>query len=57
MTPDLDGFEICKRFRDFSSVPTSIVIVFEEDSTIIHNLNAGTDDYITKPFFTRELLS
>ncbi|MCR5421874.1 MAG: response regulator transcription factor [Lachnospiraceae bacterium] len=50
MLPKLDGFEVCKKVREFSSVPIIMVTAKNDDSDKIAGLNFGADDYITKPF-------
>jgi len=55
--PGIDGFEVLKRIRTFSSVPVIILTVrgWEEDQ--VEGLELGADDYIVKPFRPRELVS
>ena len=50
MLPSMDGFEICKRVREKSSVPIIMVTAKEEEVDKILGLELGADDYITKPF-------
>ena len=57
MLPSIDGFEICKKVREKSSVPIIMVTAKEEEVDKILGLELGADDYITKPFSTRELIS
>lgn len=55
--PDLDGVEVCKRIRAWSRTP---IIVLSADSTEdrkVEALDAGADDYVTKPFRMRELVA
>jgi len=56
MLPSMDGFEICKRVREKSSVPIIMVTAKEEEVDKILGLELGADDYITKPFSIRELV-
>ena len=57
MLPQMDGFEICKRVREKSSVPIIFVTAKEEEVDKILGLELGADDYITKPFSVRELVA
>ena len=57
MLPTMDGFEICKRVREKSSVPIIMVTAKEEEVDKILGLELGADDYITKPFSIRELVA
>ena len=57
MLPSMDGFEICKRVREKSSVPIIMVTAKEEEVDKILGLELGADDYITKPFSIRELVA
>jgi two-component system KDP operon response regulator KdpE len=55
--PDLDGIEVTRRIREWSLVPIIILSVREQESDKIAALDAGADDYLTKPFGTGELLA
>ncbi len=55
--PDIDGSEVLKRIREWSSVPVLILSVRNSEETIVAALDAGADDYLTKPFRTGELLA
>lgn len=55
--PDMDGVEVLKRLREWSSVPVLILSVRDSEETIISALDNGADDYLTKPFRTGELLA
>jgi DNA-binding response OmpR family regulator len=57
MLPDLDGFEVCRRIREFSTVPIIMLTARREQSDKVGGLDAGADDYITKPFDVTELLA
>ncbi len=57
MLPSIDGFEICKKVREKSSVPIIMVTAKEEEVDKILGLELGADDYITKPFSIRELVA
>lgn len=50
MLPLMDGFEVCKAIREFSSVPIIMLTAKSEDADKISGLDYGADDYITKPF-------
>ncbi len=55
--PDLDGLTVLKRLREWSRVPVLILTVREADDEKVAALDAGADDYVTKPFSTVELLA
>ncbi|KAA1187228.1 response regulator transcription factor [Paenibacillus sp. B2(2019)] len=55
MLPDTTGTELCKKLRDFSTVPILVVSMKTEVSERVDALLAGADDYICKPFSMREL--
>ncbi|HEY4247039.1 MAG TPA: response regulator [Lacunisphaera sp.] len=55
--PDLDGTEVIKRLREWSKVPVLVLSVREGEDDKIAALDAGADDYLTKPFSGRELLA
>lgn len=55
MMPNLDGVELCKRIRMSSDVPIIVLSVRGQEHTKIEALDAGADDYITKPFSMGEL--
>ncbi len=55
--PDLDGVEVLKRLREWSETPVLILSVRDAEEQKIAALDAGADDYITKPFSTAELLA
>jgi two-component system KDP operon response regulator KdpE len=55
--PDLDGREVLSRLREWSDVPVLILSVRDEEPEKIAALEAGADDYVTKPFATGELLA
>jgi DNA-binding response OmpR family regulator len=57
MMPRLDGFTVCARVREFSSVPIIMVTARGQDQDKIHGLDLGADDYLTKPFSVDELLA
>lgn len=55
--PNMDGLELCRRLRKLSEVPIVVLSVRNEEDTIVEALDAGADDYVTKPFGTNELLA
>lgn len=57
MLPDLDGFEVLKMIRAISPVPVIMVTAKGEEEERVHGLELGADDYVTKPFSPRELVS
>ena len=48
--PDIDGFEVCKQIRAFSDVPIIMLTVRNLDTDVVKGLQAGADDFISKPF-------
>lgn len=57
MMPVLDGIEVCKQVRKISEVPIIMVTAKDEDDDRIAGLEIGADDYITKPFNSREVVA
>ncbi len=55
--PDMDGLEVLRRIREWSQVPVLILSVREEEKQKVLALDAGADDYVTKPFGGEELLA
>ena len=55
--PDMDGVEIIKKIRSWSNMPIIVVSARSEDADKIRALDAGADDYLTKPFSVEELLA
>ena len=55
--PDLDGIEVIHRIRSWSNVPIIIISARSEDADKVEALDAGADDYLTKPFSVEELLA
>lgn len=55
--PDMDGVEIIKKIRSWSSMPIIVISARSEDSDKIEALDVGADDYLTKPFSVEELLA
>ncbi len=55
--PDIDGLEVCERLRENSSVPVLILSVRDREVDVVRGLNAGADDYVTKPFSQMQFLA
>ena len=55
--PDMDGVEIIRKIRSWSNMPIIVISARTEDSDKIVALDAGADDYLTKPFSVDELLA
>jgi two-component system KDP operon response regulator KdpE len=53
--PDIDGLEVCQRIRALTDAPIVVLTARHTEADIVALLNAGADDYITKPFSTQEL--
>ncbi|MBO4897944.1 MAG: response regulator transcription factor [Clostridia bacterium] len=57
MLPGMDGFGVCRKIREKSSVPIIMLTARDEEVDKVLGLELGADDYITKPFSVRELLA
>lgn len=57
MLPDGNGFELCTYIRQQSSLPVLIISAKDDEESIVKGLELGADDYVTKPFKPKELLS
>ncbi|MBE9470747.1 MAG: response regulator transcription factor [Chloroflexi bacterium] len=57
MMPELDGFETLEILRETSSIPVIMLTVRADEEDKVRGLELGADDYVTKPFSTRELVS
>ncbi len=57
MMPDLDGFEVLETIREVSNVPVIMLTAKGEEDDRVRGLELGADDYVTKPFSPRELVS
>jgi DNA-binding response OmpR family regulator len=57
MIPEMDGFQVCERIRQFSQVPVIILTAEAQSEDVIHGLEIGADDYIIKPFSVDILLA
>jgi two-component system, OmpR family, response regulator VicR len=57
MLPELDGFEVCRRIRKKLDIPIIMLTARSEDIDKVLGLELGADDYLTKPFNSRELVA
>jgi len=57
MLPDLNGFEVCKKIRAYSDIPIIMLTARGETSDKVLGLELGVDDYLPKPFESRELVA
>jgi two-component system KDP operon response regulator KdpE len=57
MMPEMDGFEVCRRIREWSLVPIIVLSAKLDEVDKVNCLNLGADDYITKPFGKEELIA
>ena len=55
--PDMDGVEVIRKIREWSNMPIIVVSARTEDTDKVSALDAGADDYLTKPFSVEELLA
>lgn len=55
--PDVDGIEVIRKIRTWSNVPIIVISARSEDTDKVEALDAGADDYLTKPFSVEELLA
>jgi two-component system KDP operon response regulator KdpE len=55
--PDMDGYAVCQRIREFSKVPIIMLTALSDGSDKVKGLDTGADDYVTKPFGAPELLA
>jgi DNA-binding response OmpR family regulator len=56
MLPKMDGYAVCRRIREFSSVPVIMLTARSAEVDLVHGFEVGADDYLTKPFSVSELL-
>ena len=56
MLPKMDGYEVCRRIREFSPVPVIMLTARSAEVDLVHGFDVGADDYLTKPFAANELL-
>ena len=54
---EMDGYDLAKRLREFSDVPFIMLTARARESDMLHGFDVGADDYITKPFNSKELLA
>ncbi len=57
MLPEIDGYELCQRIREFSALPIIMLTAKGEDVDKVRGFKLGADDYLTKPFSVQELLA
>jgi DNA-binding response OmpR family regulator len=57
MMPKMDGLTLCKKIREFSSVPIIMITAKSEDEDVIMGIDVGADDYIVKPFSPRQVVA
>jgi len=57
LTDEVDGFEVARRIREFSDIPIIMLTAKSRETDVLHGFDAGADDYITKPFSSKELLA
>jgi two-component system KDP operon response regulator KdpE len=57
LADEVDGYEVARQVRKFSEVPIIMLTARVEESDLLHGFDAGADDYITKPFSSKELLA
>ena len=57
MLPGMDGFEICRKFREVKNIPIIMISAKKEDIDKIRGLGLGADDYMTKPFSPSEMVA
>lgn len=55
--PDIDGVEVCRRLREWSELPIIVLSAIGDEDAKVRALEAGADDYVTKPFGPRELVA
>ena len=55
MMPDMDGWTMLRRFRDFSETPVIMLTAVGDEKSLVHGLDSGADDYVTKPYGIQEL--
>lgn len=54
---DLDGYEVCRRIREFSDVPVVMLSAKARENDLLTGFDVGADDYLTKPFNSKELVA
>lgn len=53
----IDGYEACRRIREFSEIPIIMLTAKAREKDMLHGFDAGADDYLTKPFSAKELVA
>lgn len=57
MQPSANGWKLCRKLREFSQVPILVLATVSDPNSIAHWLDAGADDYLTKPFSSEVLVA
>ncbi len=57
MLPGMDGIEVCRRLREVSAIPVIMLTARADTTDVVEGLEAGADDYLTKPFEPEELVA
>jgi len=57
LPPGIDGYQVCRRIREFSNVPVIMLTAKAQKEDLLRGFDAGTDDYLTKPFSAKELVA
>ncbi len=57
MLPDIDGYTVCRNIHEFSQIPIIMITAKDSDEEKVQGLDAGADDYVTKPFSANELVA
>jgi len=57
MMPEMDGFDVCRRLREWSQIPVIMLSALDDESDKVQCLDLGADDYITKPFGKAEFIA
>jgi two-component system KDP operon response regulator KdpE len=57
LPPGIDGYQVCRRIREFSNVPVIMLTAKAQEEDLLHGFDTGADDYLTKPFSAKELVA
>lgn len=57
MQPSVNGWKLCRKLREYSQVPILVLATVSDPNSIAHWLDAGADDYLTKPFSSEVLVA
>lgn len=57
LLPQMDGYQVCSRLREFTDVPIIMLTAKARDTDILRGFDVGADDYLTKPFNSKELVA